>query len=268
MITGFFQRALRNRKDETMTVQQNSSGGAQRIINTITGPWERKYLPRMAKALPGWVTPDHLTLLGLFAALLIMLGYLLLWESSWWIMIVNSAWIVHWFGDSLDGTLARVRGIERERYGYFVDHIADAVTAVLFGVGLGLSPLMHIPVALLLIVLYFLLTIYVHIQVYTRGVFQISFGRFGPTELRILIILLNTVFIFWNPAVGFIFQIPFTAMDIGGLVLALSGGISFIRIVYTEARALNQLDATRMQRQNKTPASPGTDRKVSLLKNS
>jgi len=133
---------------------------AKRVIDTITGPWERRNLPKMARALPSWVKPDHLTVLGIVAGFIIAAGYILTWQSRWWLLLANLGLLIHWYADSLDGTLARVRRVEREQYGYFVDHICDAFTTVIVTIGLGLSPLMKLETALFLTIGYLLLNIY------------------------------------------------------------------------------------------------------------
>src|SRR6056297_1697872 len=174
---------------------------ARRIINTLTGPIEKKILPKMASALPNKVKPDHLTVLGIIASLIIVVGYVLVWRSKLWLLLCNFGFILHWYADSLDGTLARVRHTERENYGYFVDHICDAFSTVVICIGIGLSPLMQIESGLLLAIGYLLLNIYSHVSAYTTRVFNISFLKIGPTEIRIILIIFNTILIFWNPVI-------------------------------------------------------------------
>lgn len=199
----------------------DDSKKAKRVIDTFTGPWEKRNLPKMAVALPHWVTSDHLTLLGILAALMIAAGYILTWYSRWWLWMSNFGLLVHWYADSLDGTLARVRHREREKYGYFVDHICDAWAALVIFLGLGISPLMDMRVALFMTVSYYLLSIYVHIAAYTEGVFRISYARVGPTEMRIFICAVNIVLVFWNPMVAEVLGVPMTALDVGGVVVAI-----------------------------------------------
>lgn len=194
---------------------------AKRIIKTLTGPWEMRHLPQMAAALPKWVTPDHLTVLGILAALVIALGYTLTRYSPQWLWLSNFGLFLHWYADSLDGTLARVRHIERERYGYFVDHITDAFSVFIICLGLGASPLMDLRIAMLLAVGYLLLNIYAHVAAYTRDLFILSYAKIGPTEVRIFIFLANLVLMFWNPAVGEIFNVSLTVVDLAGLVITI-----------------------------------------------
>ena len=222
---------------------------AKRIIDTLTGPWEKRNLPKMAEALPGWVTSDHLTFLGIIAAFVIAAGYILSRFSTWWLWLSNFGLVVHWYGDSLDGTLARVRHREREKYGYFVDHIADAWAILVICLGMGLSALMDMRVALFLVIGYFLLNIYVHIMAYTRGVFRISYGRFGPTEVRMFIFAINIVLIFWNPRVISFRGDPITALDLAGLVLGILFVVIFVTSSIKDAIELDRLDRAKWKDQ-------------------
>lgn len=220
----------------------NDTIKAKRVIDTLTGPMERCILPRMAAALPAWVTPDHLTGLGLLAAGLIAVGYLLTHRSPGWMVLVNGALVLHWYADSLDGTLARVRKCERERYGYFVDHICDAVTTFLVCLGMGASPYMDLRVGLFLAACYFMMNIYVHTATYAKGEFKLSYGKFGPTEVRMIIFIANVVVVFWNPVLFRVYGAPFRALDLAGTAV----GIVFLAIFtvssFKDARELDRLD--------------------------
>ncbi|MFW6134170.1 MAG: CDP-alcohol phosphatidyltransferase family protein [Elusimicrobiota bacterium] len=220
----------------------------KRVIDTFTGPWEKKFLPKMAAGLPGWVTPDILTALGLFSALVIAGGYILTFYSREWIFLSSAGLILHWFADSLDGTLARVRKIERENYGYFVDHISDVATVLLLCAGLGLSPLMNMRTALLLAIGYLLLNIYTHIDIHTEGVFRLSYGRLGPTEVRIVIIILNSIVYFWNPFILKIKGIMLTALDLGGAVIGAILYMIFIVVSIKTAIRLDRIDKTKKKK--------------------
>ncbi len=172
----------------------------QRVNQTPIARFERWALPRMAHRLPGWMTPDTLTVIGLVGAGLIGAGYLLTAYGLGWLWLSSFGFVLHWWGDSLDGTLARVRDIRRERYGFYVDHQSDAVSSVVIFLCLGLSPLMPLATALFLLVGYLLLMILVNLVTIARDVFKISFGGVGPTEARVLMIAGNTlVFFLGNP---------------------------------------------------------------------
>lgn len=215
---------------------------ATREINTLTGPLEMRILPKMARALPRWVTPDHLTVLGMVAAVLIAVGYYLTHLSAWWMALVNAALIVHWYADSLDGTLARVRKIERERYGYFVDHICDAMTALLVCLGLGASPYMDLRVGLLLVIGYLMMNIYAHVATYAKGKFKLSYGRLGPTEVRMVLFAVNIVVPFWNPVVHVVLGCPFRAFDLAGMAVVAILLTIFTVCSVRDAKELDRLD--------------------------
>jgi archaetidylinositol phosphate synthase len=143
-------------------------------------------------ALPRWLLPDDLTALGVVAALGVCAAYLLSNESSAWLWAASALLAMQWFGDSLDGTLARVRAIQRPRYGYYLDHLVDAVATAAIGIGLGLSPYMLLSVGTLLVVAYLVLSINVYLESQALGRFSIGYGRLGPTEARLLLIALNS----------------------------------------------------------------------------
>jgi len=196
----------------------------QRVNKIALARFEQWALPRMARRLPGWMTPDLLTVIGLVAAGVIGLSYYLTQYSLGWLWLASLGFVVHWWGDSLDGTLARVRDIRRERYGFYVDHQSDAVSTLLIFLGLGLSPLMELPIALFLIVGYYLMMILVNLVTIARDVFKISFGGFGPTESRLAMIAANTVVFFLeNPVIsvaGYDFRL-FSLIGIAGSVILI-----------------------------------------------
>ena len=164
---------------------------AVRQQTSLLAPLERVCLHWLAGNLPSWVKPDHLTLLGLAAMFVAGLCYAL---AKWWppaLLIVNLCLAINWFGDSLDGTLARARNKQRPRYGFYVDHIIDAFGILFIICGLALSGYMSLSIALAMLVTYFLLSIDVYLATYTIGTFRLSFYKFSPTELRILLAIGN-----------------------------------------------------------------------------
>jgi len=166
---------------------------AQRHLNGLTARAERRALLWLASRTPGWVTSDHLTVLGLVAMAACGALYALAGRHPWLLLVVVVALAVNWLGDSLDGTLARYRGVERPRFGFYVDHLVDAFGALLVLGGLALSGLMSPLVAAGFLVAYFLLAIETHLATYALGRFRMSWGPFGGTELRILLAALNVL---------------------------------------------------------------------------
>src|SRR6478609_9346667 len=149
---------------------------------------EQKLLEAIARRLPAFVRPDHLTVLALLAAV----GFAVA-AASGAFLVAAGLLVVHWFGDSLDGTLARVRRAERPRYGYYLDHLADAFATALIGLGLGLSASMHLAAGLVLVVAYLALSINSYLETQAFGRFSLGYGRLGPTEARIALIVLLAV---------------------------------------------------------------------------
>jgi phosphatidylglycerophosphate synthase len=152
---------------------------------------EQRALHAIARRLPARVMPDHLTALGVLAALGIAAAYALSNESPAWLWVATGLLVVHWLGDSLDGTLARVRRTERPTYGYYLDHLVDAFATAAIGIGLGLSPHMLLATGLVIVVAYLVLSINTYLETYAFGVFTLGYGRIGPTEMRVVLAGLN-----------------------------------------------------------------------------
>ena len=212
---------------------------ATRKTDSFTSGWEKKNLPRIAASLPAWVTPDHLTALGIAAAFIIGLGYIMAHRSPLWLLLSVVGLALHWFGDSLDGTLARFRKIERERYGYYVDRTADAISVVVICASFGLSPYLRFSIAMLLAVAYLLIMVYAEICAYVSRRFPLSFARLGPTEARIALGLFTLSLIFLPPvevAMGFNTLEVFTIL----VSLVLIG--AFVLMSAKEARRLDRID--------------------------
>src|SRR3954468_7285106 len=153
---------------------------------------ESRALTWIAARLPKRVLPDHLTALGVLAAIGIAAAYVLLNGDRAWLWAASGLLVVHWLGDSLDGTLARVRKIERPTYGYYLDHLVDAIATALIGIGLGLSSYLLLATGLVIVVAYLVLSINTYLETQALGVFTLGYGRLGPTEARLRLIALNT----------------------------------------------------------------------------
>jgi phosphatidylglycerophosphate synthase len=212
---------------------------AERHLAGLTARVEKRALLWLAPRTPGRITSDHLTLLGLLAMAGAGVLYALAGRRPWLLLLVNVALAANWLGDSLDGTLARHRGVERPRFGFYVDHLVDAFGALFLLAGLGLSGLISPLVAAGLLVAYFLLAIETYLATYAIGRFKISWGPCGGTEIRILLALLN-VSVLWRPRVA-VGGTSWLLFDVAGgaaaavlLALALVAGI---RGTLTLARA-------------------------------
>jgi archaetidylinositol phosphate synthase len=170
-----------------------------RIQANVLALSERKLLDRLCSALPAWVTPDHLTAIGVFGSILTAAGYVASNVNAGFLFLASFGLVLNWFGDSLDGSLARYRKAERHRYGFFVDHAMDAVSIVIICLGLGFSPYVGIAPALLTLVGYLLLGLFVFLSNHVTGAIRLSFMGCGPTELRLLIICFNLALFLIGP---------------------------------------------------------------------
>ena len=168
---------------------------AIRIQTSFINGLEKKALIWIAKRLPRWVTSDMLTAVGTLGALVVAIGFALSGRSIQWLWLSSAGLVVNWFGDSLDGTLARVRNCQRPIYGYYVDHTVDCVNEGLMFIGAGLSPFLHLEFALLAFAIYLVLTINVSINAHLKGEFRLTYIKLGHTEFRLIIIIADTLLI-------------------------------------------------------------------------
>src|SRR3954447_6133025 len=208
---------------------------AEREPNFLLANVERRLLRWIAARLPRWIVPDDLTRLGVACAVAICAAYQLSNDASWWLWVASALLVVHWLGDSLDGTLAPVRKIERPRYGYYLDHLVDALSTAAVGIGLGLSPFMLLSVGTLIVVAYLVLSINVYLESQALGRFSIGYGKVGPTEMRMLLIGLNTALALGLDLRVQILGTTVTALDAAGVVIATG------MIVLLAARARRNL---------------------------
>jgi phosphatidylglycerophosphate synthase len=193
----------------------------KRVNDILLGPLERPALHWLAAHMPAWITPDICTLIGLGGAVITLTGYGLSNVHPGFLWLASLGFFINWFGDSLDGTLARFRHIERPRYGYFVDHTTDAVVQVMVFLGVGLSPYVTYNIACLALVGYLVLSILVYLRTYIAGEFKISYAGLGPTESRAVAVLLNIVMFFFGLQTIQLGQQVFSLYDIPVLVVAL-----------------------------------------------
>jgi archaetidylinositol phosphate synthase len=166
---------------------------ATRVQDSVTSVLERRALLWLAAHLPSWVSSDQLTFLGFVAMLLAGCSYALSHWHPVGLLLATMFLALNWFGDSLDGTLARVRKRQRPRYGFYVDHMIDSFGALFLMSGLGLSGYVDWRIAMGMLVAFLLLSIETYLASYTLGVFRLSFAKLGPTEIRILLSLGNLV---------------------------------------------------------------------------
>lgn len=208
---------------------------ATREASFLLAEPEKRLLRWIAARLPRRVLPDDMTALGVLAAFGVCAAYQLSNDAAGWLWVASGLLVVQWVGDSLDGTLARVRGIERPRYGYYLDHLVDAIATAAIGIGLGLSPFMLLSVGTLIVVAYLVLSINVYLESQAFGRFSIGYGRIGPTEIRIVLIALNTLLALGAGLDFGVGSLDLTVFDVIGL------GIAGAMIAMLAGRAVKNL---------------------------
>ena len=169
---------------------------AKRIQTSILNAYEKKILVWLAQRMPARMTSDQLTFIGFVGALIVATGYALSNLNMNWLWLASFGFVVNWFGDSLDGSLARVRNTQRKTYGFFIDHNVDVINECIMFAGVGLSPLVNMTFMAGVLVAYLALSVYVYIDCYLKGEHRLTYGGLGPTEFRILAIVVNTLFIY------------------------------------------------------------------------
>ncbi len=169
---------------------------AARIQTSILNKAEKKALVWLAKRQPRWMTSDALTLVGIIGALLSAAGYVLCNWSLQWLWLSSAGLVINWYGDSLDGTMARVRHTQRPVYGFFIDHNVDIFTLAVVCFAAGISPLLKFSSAMLVLAAYLAITAHTYIGTILKDEFKLTYGKLGPTEFRLLIIIFNTVLIY------------------------------------------------------------------------
>jgi phosphatidylglycerophosphate synthase len=190
--------------------------GMRRVQESWLASVEKGVLVWVAERTPGRIGPDHLTVVGFVAQVAAGACYALASWNRYWLLGVIACLALNWLGDSLDGTLARVRQRLRPRYGFYVDHMVDSFGALALMGGLALSGYMHPWIAIGLLVAFLMLSIQSYLATYTLGEFRLSFWKFGPTELRILLAVGNLA-LFWKPRVHFLGGY-YRLFDVGGAI--------------------------------------------------
>ena len=227
----------------------NTKADAVRIQTSFLNALEKKVLVWLAERQPKWMTSDILTYIGTFGAVVIAAGYIL---SAWninFLWLSSLGFVINWYGDSLDGTLARVRKTQRPVYGYYIDHTVDCINEFIMFIGIGLSGLMHFSLAMVILAVYFMLTINVSINAHLKKEFRLTYAMLGPTEFRILAIIANTVLALVRPIsefalTFFIFGREFTlaSLDIVGIVVLLVLAVIYLTTIVKDGRGYAEMD--------------------------
>lgn len=222
---------------------------AVRIQTSVLNGLEKKILVWLAERQPKWVNSDMLTLIGVFGSVVIAAGYILTDFHIGWIWLASLGFVINWYGDSLDGTLARVRHTQRPIYGYYVDHTVDCINELLIFAGIGISALMRFDLAMVLLIYYLLLTLNVSINAHLKSEFKLTYLKLGPTEFRLLVIFVNTVLFFVKPLQDFrgclhIFGrlIQYRTLDVVGVAVLAVLALLYLTNVIGDARGYARID--------------------------
>lgn len=217
---------------------------SRRVQESWVASGEKRVLVWLAERTPEGIGPDHLTVLGFVAQIGSGVCYALARWNRYWLLGVIACLALNWLGDSLDGTLARVRQKLRPRYGFYVDHMVDSFGAIALMGGLALSGYMHAWIAIGLLVTFLLLSIQSYLATHALGEFRLSFWRFGPTELRILLVVGN-VALFWRPCVH-LFGHLYRLFDVGGMLGLV--GMSLVVVTFAVQNTVRLYNEERLSK--------------------
>lgn len=226
-----------------MTVKLESPAALSRIQQNWLAANERRLLNWLCHHMPKWVTPDRLTGTGMIGAGMTFAGYAASNIGSLWLLLAIAGYVVQWFGDSMDGSLARYRRIERPSYGYFIDHSCDGLATLLILAGIGVSPFVTMNIAMVALAGYLLLSIHAYLSARVLGEFKLSYLSAGPTELRLVLIALTTMMMVLGAGPGL-----FGSWSGFDIFVAVAGGILiflFIGQTLITARRLAQAEASK-----------------------
>lgn len=230
-------------------MKEKSSETSVRIQTSILNGVEKKALTFLADRQPRWMTSNILTGIGTFGAIVISLGYILSQININYLWLSSLGFVINWYGDSLDGTLARVRNKQRPIFGYYIDHTVDIINELLIFLGLGLSGLICFDLSLFILIVYMMLTLNVSINAHLKKEFKLTYAKLGPTEFRVLAIIFNTVCIYC-PAISnsvmeismFGKDIVFGSLDIAGVFVLLVLIIMYIVTVLNDIKDYDKID--------------------------
>ncbi|MDE5732028.1 MAG: CDP-alcohol phosphatidyltransferase family protein [Bacteroidales bacterium] len=225
---------------------------SQRIQTSVLNGIEKKVLVWLAERQPRWMTSDILTVVGVIGSIIVAAGYVLSNYNIAWLWLASAGFLINWYGDSLDGTLARVRGTQRPVYGFYLDHNVDGVTMAIMCIGAGLSDMLNLYVAMAVLVVYLLLSISVYINAHLKGEFKLTYAGMGPTEFRLIMIIVNTLFIYVAPLREYVMdftvlgnEVTFGSFDFIGVAILLILIIIHITNFIKDARGYAVADPLR-----------------------
>lgn len=229
--------------------KKKSTEKSVRIQTSVLNGEEKKALLWLAERQPKWVNSDTLTFIGFIGSVIIAAGYILSNYNINFLWLASLGLVINWYGDSLDGTLARFRKQQRPVYGFYLDHTMDAINETLMFMGVGLSPFMRFDLSCILLALYLMLTLNVAMNAHLKGEFRLTYAKLGPTEFRLIIIIVNTVLIFVKPLSTWSYEIPwltstleFHALDVVGIAILIVLVLIYIITISQDLRYYSKVD--------------------------
>ena len=225
---------------------------SKRIQTSLLNGAEKKVLVWLAERQPRWMTSDILTGIGVVGAVIVAVGYFLSNYHIGWLWLASLGFVINWYGDSLDGTLARVRNTQRPIYGFYLDHNIDGITMAIMCIGAGLSDMLNLYIAMAVLAVYLLLSISVYINAHLKGEFKLTYAGMGPTEFRLIMIVVNTLFVTivplreWGVTFSILnTSIIFGAFDFIGLAILAILSIIHINNFKHDAKEYAELDPVK-----------------------
>lgn len=214
-----------------------------RIQTSVLNRLEKKALLWLAERQPKWADSDMLTFIGFIGAVVIAAGYILSNYNVHFLWLASLGFVINWYGDSLDGTLARYRKQQRPIYGFYLDHTMDAINETFMFMGVGLSPFMRFDLSCVLLVIYLMLTLNVSMNAHLKGEFRLTYAKLGPTEFRLICILANVVLVFVKPLRTWVLEVPWFsgmlelhALDMVGIAILLALVVIYIVTISQDIR--------------------------------
>ncbi len=229
--------------------KQPSTEQSVRIQTSVLNGVEKKVLMWLAKRQPKWADSDMLTFIGFIGAVVIAAGYILSNFNVHFLWLASLGFVINWYGDSLDGTLARYRKQQRPIYGFYLDHTMDAINETFMFLGVGLSPFMRFDLSCILLVIYLMLTLNVSMNAHLKGEFRLTYAKLGPTEFRLICIIANAVLVFVKPLRTWGLELSWFSstmelhiLDLIGIVILLVLVLIYIITILQDARYYAKID--------------------------
>lgn len=229
--------------------KKKSTEKSVRIQTSVLNGVEKKALLWLAERQPKWVNSDTLTFIGFIGSVIIAAGYILSNYNINFLWLASLGLVINWYGDSLDGTLARFRKQQRPVYGFYLDHTMDAINETFMFMGVGLSPFMRFDLSCILLAIYLMLTLNVSMNAHLRGEFRLTYAKLGPTEFRLIAIIVNAILVFDKPLNTWSYELPwlsstleFHALDIVGIAILIILVLIYIVTITQDLRYYSKVD--------------------------